>query len=47
MSKDPVCGINVDENKTEYKMEYGGKAYYFCAQVCKTEFEKNPEKYLK
>ncbi|MGC8496986.1 MAG: YHS domain-containing protein [Thermoplasmata archaeon] len=46
MVKDPVCGMEVDE-KTAIKTEYDGKKYYFCDESCKTEFEKNPSKYLK
>jgi YHS domain-containing protein len=45
MSKDPVCGMDVDE-KTAPKSEYKGKTYYFCAPGCKREFDKNPEKYV-
>ncbi len=47
MAKDPVCGMKVDEAKAEHKAEYKGKTYYFCAPVCKTDFEANPEKYTK
>jgi len=47
MAKDPVCGMNVEENKAKHKLEYGGKTYYFCAQACKAEFDKNQEKYVK
>ncbi|OGI15585.1 copper-translocating P-type ATPase [Candidatus Micrarchaeota archaeon RBG_16_49_10] len=46
MAKDPVCGMEVDENKTEYKAEFMGRTYYFCSPGCKSAFEKNPEKYV-
>jgi len=45
MAKDPVCGMEVDENKAAATANYKGKTYYFCAQACKRAFEKNPEKY--
>jgi YHS domain-containing protein len=45
MPRDPVCGMNVDEKTAKFKSEYQGKTYYFCAQSCKTTFEKNPKKY--
>ncbi|OGD54501.1 YHS domain-containing protein [Candidatus Bathyarchaeota archaeon RBG_13_38_9] len=45
MAKDPVCGMDVDENKTDLKNEYKGKIYFFCNPSCKQTFEKNPEQY--
>lgn len=37
--KDPVCGMKIDKNKTEFSFEYQGKLYYFCSQNCKEKFE--------
>jgi len=45
MAKDPICGMNVDEKTAKYKSEHMGKTYYFCSQMCKTTFDKNPVKY--
>jgi len=45
MVKDPVCGMNVDEKTAGYTSEYMSKTYYFCNQMCKTTFDKNPAKY--
>jgi YHS domain-containing protein len=45
MAKDPVCGMNVNEKTAKFKSDYTGKTYYFCAQSCKTTFDKNPKKY--
>jgi YHS domain-containing protein len=47
MAKDPVCGMEVDENKAAGTSVYNGKKYYFCASSCKSRFEKEPEKYAK
>jgi L-lactate dehydrogenase len=47
MVKDPVCGMEVDENQVKHQVQYMGKTYYFCALRCKASFEKDPEKYLK
>ncbi len=44
---DPVCGMEVDTATAKYKTEHGGKTYYFCAEGCKIEFEKDPHKYIK
>lgn len=46
MAIDPVCKMDVDEKSTEYRGEYQGKTYYFCAPGCKRAFEADPEKYL-
>ncbi|MBI5598402.1 MAG: YHS domain-containing protein [Deltaproteobacteria bacterium] len=47
MAQDPVCKMNVDENKAVATSIYKGKAYYFCAKGCKERFDKEPEKYAK
>lgn len=44
--KDPVCGMMVDSNTAQWKSEYKGQTYYFCAPGCKSAFDKEPEKYL-
>lgn len=44
---DPVCGMEVDTTTTEWKTEYQGQTYYFCAPGCKRSFEKEPEKFLR
>jgi len=46
MTKDPVCGMEVDERKAAAKSEHKGKTYYFCALGCKQAFDDNPQKYL-
>ena len=45
MAKDPVCGMQVNEQSAAAKSEYQGKTYYFCSPACKSTFDKNPEKY--
>ncbi len=47
MSKDPVCGMNVDEKKATAQKDYKGRPYYFCSMGCKQAFEKEPAKYVK
>lgn len=37
MIKDPICGMEVDENKA-IKAEKDGKVYYFCSKICKNKF---------
>jgi RND family efflux transporter MFP subunit len=46
--EDPVCGMQVDPVKAGgQKSEYKGKTYYFCSELCKSRFDKNPEQYAK
>lgn len=47
MAKDPVCGMEVDENKSGHKMNYKGKTYYFCGQSCLQSFKNNPAHFLR
>lgn len=45
MSKDPICGMVVDKEKS-LKSELGGRSYYFCSVGCQRTFEA-PEEELK
>ena len=40
----PVLGGNVDKN---VYADYQGKRIYFCCKGCDTEFNKDPDKYMK
>ena len=42
--KDPVCGMQVDDN-TPHKSQHNGSTVYFCAAGCKAKFDKNPNQY--
>lgn len=46
MTKDPVCGMEVDMSKAAATSIYQGKTYYFCALGCKKSFDANPAKYI-
>jgi|SRR5918994_6610408 YHS domain-containing protein len=46
MAVDPVCKMQVDEKKPAATSDYKGQTYYFCAVVCKTKFDKNPDTYV-
>ena len=46
MAKDPVCGMEVNEETAVAKSEYKSQTYYFCCPGCKASFDKEPEKYL-
>ncbi len=46
MAKDPVCGMQVDEQTAKRVSEFAGIKYYFCSDGCKKKFEANPATYL-
>jgi Cu(I)/Ag(I) efflux system membrane fusion protein len=49
-AKDPVCGMDVDPQAAKAAgrvSQHGGKTYYFCADDCKKQFDKEPAKYVK
>ncbi len=46
MTKDPVCGMRVDENRTEFKTQFAGNKYFFCSDECRQEFEAEPDTYV-
>jgi magnesium-transporting ATPase (P-type) len=46
VTTDPVCGMKVEPEKTDIKVELEGYVVYFCSERCKEEFMRNPEKYL-
>jgi uncharacterized protein len=42
---DPVCGMKVDRAKA-LRLSHDGRAYSFCSEHCRGEFESNPDQYL-
>ncbi|MHB1102945.1 MAG: heavy metal translocating P-type ATPase [Devosia sp.] len=46
ITRDPVCGMNVDMEKTPHHHEHAGRDFGFCSAGCKTKFAADPEKYL-
>lgn len=44
MIKDPVCGMSVKE-ETGIRLDHQGRHYYFCSDLCKNLFKKNPARY--
>lgn len=43
--EDPVCGMEVDPEETEYSTQHNGTTYHFCSESCKNSF--NPEDTVK
>jgi P-type Cu+ transporter len=46
MSKDPVCGMTVEEQRAAGTAEHGGARYYFCGKSCAEKFKADPETYV-
>lgn len=48
MAKDPVCGMQVDEQQAASKgltSQYQGQTYSFCSPGCKQQFDQDPQRY--
>jgi Cu+-exporting ATPase len=45
MARDPVCGMQVNEQQAAGRSEYQGETYSFCSPGCKQQFDQNPEHY--
>ncbi len=47
IARDLVCGMHVDEQHPPFTFQYRGKVYYFYSQTCKSEFVRDPQKYIR
>ena len=47
MVKDPVCGADVNEEKSGLKVEKDGATHYFCSTGCMKRFKSDTKRYLK
>lgn len=45
--KDLVCDMKVNPQHAAASIQYQGQTYYFCSQLCKAIFEREPGKYVK
>ncbi|MBI3011275.1 MAG: YHS domain-containing protein [Candidatus Omnitrophica bacterium] len=46
MSKDPVCGAQVNEQRPGATATQECQNFFFCCPHCKDEFLKNPQRYV-
>ena len=44
--KDPVCGMDVDPEKTKHHFVNKRQEYHFCSEKCLTRFQESPDQYL-
>jgi YHS domain-containing protein len=45
-TRDPVCGMKVQEKRAAATAEYEDKRHYFCSSSCQRTFLENPAKYV-
>ena len=43
---DPVCEMKVNPQNPPAKTFYQGRTYYFCSELCRRLFEREPAKYI-
>ncbi|HEX9798259.1 MAG TPA: YHS domain-containing protein [Anaerolineales bacterium] len=46
MTKDPVCGMMVEEATARWTYEHEGETFYFCSSGCQQAFIEEPEAYV-
>lgn len=46
MTRDPVCGMQIDEKKAEGKIRHEGEIYYFCSTGCREKFARDPKRFV-
>jgi len=45
-TRDPVCGMKVDDATAKHKTDHAGKTYFFCSGGCREKFATDPARYL-
>lgn len=43
--RDPVCGMEIEEEDAVATVEHKGRTYHFCSEDCKETFEEDPDDY--
>ncbi len=44
---DPVCNIDLTAEHGKFAYDFEEETYYFCSELCKEQFAKEPKKYAK
>ena len=42
----PVCNLPIEKSTAMHVVDYNGEKVYFCCNMCKVQFDKEPEKYM-
>ncbi|HEY9215046.1 MAG TPA: YHS domain-containing protein, partial [Ancylobacter sp.] len=46
MAKDPVCGMQVAEDRAAATAQHAGKTFYFCSSRCHDRFVADPAAFV-
>ncbi|WP_268963731.1 heavy metal translocating P-type ATPase [Rhizorhabdus histidinilytica] len=46
LTKDPVCGMTVDAQKTAHHAKHAGTDWHFCSAACRDKFVADPDRYI-
>lgn len=46
MTKDPVCGMLIEESRAFAKADFQGTTYHFCSAKCHKTFQADPQKFV-
>ena len=44
--RDPVCGMELNEENAEERSEYQGEVFYFCSDACRNKFDEDPARFI-
>ena len=44
---DPVCQMDLSEMHGKFAYDFEDETYYFCSELCKERFAKEPHKFAK
>ena len=44
---DPVCNMDLEGKHGKFMYDFDEVTYYFCSELCKEEFARDPEKFAK
>ena len=44
MVKDPVCGMDLDEEAAAAVRQFDGRAVYLCSEACVAKFDADPRR---
>ena len=43
--RDPVCGLEIDQQNAAATPAYQGQTFYFCRVECQRQFDENPGRF--
>ncbi|MFZ2086960.1 MAG: YHS domain-containing protein [Desulfobaccales bacterium] len=44
---DPVCNLDLAAQHGQFMYDFEDVTYYFCSELCKNEFIRQPERFVK